>query len=49
MPTSAPIELEKASLGERSNGVVGLSTTKKSKLVVVLWKTSQNYEVKFCH
>ena len=49
MPTSVTKELEKASLGEGSNGVVGKSTTKKSKLVVGLWKTSQNYEVEFCH
>ena len=49
MPTSATIELEKASLGEGSNGVVGKTNNKESKLVVGLWRTTQNYEVKFCH
>ena len=32
MPTSATKELEKASLGEGSNGVVGKTTTKKDML-----------------
>ena len=41
MPTSATTELEKASLGEGSNGVVGTPTTKKNKLNMVLWNTSQ--------
>ena len=49
MPTSVTKELEKASLGEGLNGVVGKTNNEKSKLVVGLWKTSQNYEVKFCH
>ena len=49
MPTSATIELEMASLGEGSNGVVGKTNNEKSKLVVGLWKTSQNYEVKLRH
>ena len=43
MPTPATKEFEKASLGEGLNGVVGKKpTTKKSKLVVGLWRTSQN-------
>ena len=42
MPTSATKEFEKASLGEGSNRIVGKPTTKKNKLVVGLWKTSQN-------
>ena len=49
MSTSATKELEKASLGEGSNGVVGKPTTKKDKLDKVLWKTSQLLEVKYCH
>ena len=49
MPTSATKEFEKASLGKGSNGVVRKPTTKKSKLVVGLWRTSQNYEVTTCH
>ena len=32
MPTSATKELEKASLGEGSNGVVGTPTTKRTRL-----------------
>ena len=34
---------------EGLNGIVGKSTTKRNKLVVGLWKTSQNYEVKTSH
>ena len=49
MPTYARKELEKASLGEGSNGVVGKTNNEKSKLVVGLWRTTQNYEVKLCH
>ena len=49
MPSYATRELEEASLGEGSNGVVGKTNNEKSKLVVGLWRTSQNYEVKFCH
>ena len=41
MPTSATKELEKASLGEGLNGVVGKPTTKNDKLDMVLWNTSQ--------
>ena len=33
MPTSTTIELEKASLGEGSNGVVGTPTTKRINLI----------------
>ena len=33
MPTSATIELEKASLVEGSNGVVGKPTTKRIRLI----------------
>ena len=43
MPTSATKEVEKASLGEGSNGVVGKKTNnEKNKVVVDLWRTSQN-------
>ena len=42
MPSCAAIELEKASLGEWSNGVVGKPKNEKSELVVGLWKTSQH-------
>ena len=45
MATSATIELEKASLGEGSNGVVEKINNERNKLLVDLWKTSQNYEV----
>ena len=41
MPTSATIELEKASLGEGSNGIVGKTNNEKNKLDVGLWNTSQ--------
>ena len=41
MPTSVTKDFEKASLGEGSNGVVGKPTTKKDKLDMVLWNTSQ--------
>ena len=47
--SSTSNELEKASLGEGSNGVVGKTNNEKSKLTVGLWETTQNYEVKFCH
>ena len=36
MPTSATKELEKASLGEGSNGVVGKTNNEESKFVVGL-------------
>ena len=49
IPTSATIEFEKASLEEGSNGIVGKTNNEKNKLEVGLWKTSQDYEVKFCH
>ena len=49
MTTSVTKELEKASLGEGSNGIVGKTNNEKSNLVVGLWRTSQNYEVKFYH
>ena len=49
MPTSVTKKFEKASLGEGSNGVVGKTNNKESKLVVGLWRTTQNYEVKFRH
>ena len=42
MPTSVTKELEKASLGESSNGVVGKTNNEKNKVVVDLWRTSQN-------
>ena len=41
MPSCAAIELEKASLGEGSNGVVGKTNNEKNKLDMVLWSTSQ--------
>ena len=41
MPSYATKELEKASLGDGSGGVVGKPTTKKDKLDMVLWNTSQ--------
>ena len=47
--SSTSNELEKASLGEGSNGVVGKTNNERSKLVVGLWKTSQNYELRVCH
>ena len=31
------------------NGVVEKINNEKNKLVVDLWKTTQNYEVKLCH
>ena len=34
MPTSATKELEKASIGEGSNGVVGTPTTKR---IILIW------------
>ena len=40
MPTSATKELEEASLGEGSNGVVGKPNNENNKLVVGLFKTS---------
>ena len=40
MPTSATKELEEASLGEGSNGVLG-NQQRKDKLDMVLWSTSQ--------
>ena len=49
MPTSATKELEEASSGEGSNGVVGKTNNEKNKLDMVLWNTSQNYEVTTCH
>ena len=49
MPTSVTKELEKATLGEGSNGVVGKTNNEKNKVVVGLWRTSQDYEVKLCH
>ena len=42
MPTSATNELEKASLEEGSNGVVGKTNNEKNKVLVDLWRTSQN-------
>ena len=41
--SSTSNELEKASLVEGSNGVVGKTNNEKSKLVVGLWQTSQNW------
>ena len=42
MSTSPIIELERASLQEGYNGVVGKTNNETNKLVVGLWKTSQN-------
>ena len=42
MPTSATKELEKVSLREGSNGVVGKKTNnEKNKLDMVLWNITQ--------
>ena len=49
MPTSATHELEKHPCKEELNGVVGKINNEKHKLVVGLWKTSQNYEVTTGH
>ena len=49
MPTSATKEFEESSLGEGSNGVVGKTNNEKNQLDMVLWNTSQNYEVTTCH
>ena len=48
MPTSATKELEKASLGEGSNGVVGKPKTKR---VSLLWAYGKHLKtgMKFCH
>ena len=40
MSTSATKELEKASLGEGSNGVVGKTNNEKNKIDMVLWNCS---------
>ena len=40
MPTSATKGLDKASLGEGSNGVVGTTTNENNKVDMVLWSTS---------
>ena len=42
MPSYATKELEKASLGDGSSGVVGKTNNETNKLIVGLWKTSQN-------
>ena len=49
MATPATKELEKAYLGEWSNGVVGRPTTKRVSLLWAYGKTSQDYEVTTCH
>ena len=41
MPISATKELEKASLGEGLNGVVGKTNNENNKIDVGLWNTSQ--------
>ena len=45
MSTSVTNELGKHPCKEELNGVVGKNNNEKNKLVVGLWKTSQNYEV----
>ena len=42
MPTSARKEVEKASLGQGSNGVVGKPTTERVSLLWAYGKTLQN-------
>ena len=49
MTTTSTIEFEKAFLKEGLNEVVGNQQRKEKKLVVGLWKTSQNYEVTAGH
>ena len=43
MPTSATKELEKASSGEKSNGVVGTPTTKRIGLI---WSYGEHLKTK---
>ena len=47
--TNATNELEKGILRIRVEQSCWKNNNEKSNLVVGLWKTSQNYEVKFCH
>ena len=45
MATSATIELGKHSSKKVTTGLLGKTNNETNKLVVGLWKTSQNYEV----
>ena len=49
MTTCTTIEFEKHTYKEGLNGFVGKINNEKNKLVVGLWKTSQNYEVTTGH
>ena len=49
MTISTTNELGKPPCKEELNGVVGKINNEKHKLVVALWKTSQNYEVTTGH
>ena len=42
-------DLERARLQQMLERSCWINNNEKSKLVVGLWKTSQNLEVKFCH
>ena len=49
MPASATIELGKHPSKKVTTGLLGKNNNKMNKLVVGLWKTSQNYEVTTGH
>ena len=49
MATSATIELGKHSSKKVTTGLLGKPNNETNKLVVGLWKTSQNYEVTTGH
>ena len=48
-PTSATNELGKHPSKKVKTELLEKTNNETNKLVVGLWKTSQNYEVKFCH
>ena len=47
--TKGKQDLEEARLPQMLERSCWKTNNEKSKLVVGLWRTSQNYEVKFCH
>ena len=49
MPTSATNELGKHPSKKVTTGLLGKTNNETNKLVVGLWKTSQNYEVTTGH
>ena len=49
MPTYATNELGKHPFKKVTTGLLGKTNNKMNKLVVGLWKTSQNYEVTTGH